>query len=207
MNGGAPRKMSRETDRLRLHSFAVASEANGPGVRAVIWLQGCTLGCLGCCNPHSLDPSGGTWVSLAEISRRVLQAKGIEGVTISGGEPLQQLPALLTFLDRIRRYSLLSVVLFTGYTWREVQKLDRGSELTSLVDVVLAGRYDRRRRVPGGLLGSQNKQLLVLSNRYTREDFVGLPDIEISVSAQGCITSTGSELLEIEGAYVPFQYD
>jgi hypothetical protein len=99
------------------------------------------------------------------------------------------------------------VVLFTGYTWREVQKLDPGSELTSLVDAVLAGRYDRRRRVAGGLLGSQNKQLRVLSHRYTREDFVGLPDLEISVDARGCITTTGSELLEIEGAYVPFQYD
>jgi hypothetical protein len=99
------------------------------------------------------------------------------------------------------------VVLFTGYTWREAQRLDHGSELTSLVDVVLAGRYDRRRRVPGGLLGSQNKQLLVLSHCYTKEDLLGLPNLEISVNAQGCITTTGSELLEIEGAYVPFQYD
>lgn len=199
--------MSSETRRLRLHSFAAGSEANGPGVRAVVWLQGCTLGCLGCCNPHSLDADGGTWVSVAALADRVLQAKGIEGVTVSGGEPLQQLPALVTFLRRIRRCSALSVVLFTGYTWREVQKLDPGSELTSLVDAVLAGRYDRRRRVAGGLLGSQNKQLRVLSHRYTREDFVGLPDLEISVDARGCITTTGSELLEIEGAYVPFQYD
>src|SRR5262245_29198295 len=108
---------------LRLHAFLPASRANGPGVRAVLWVQGCSLGCPGCFNPLTHPTTGGELVPTDELVRR-LTALGdtIEGITVSGGEPLQQRPALLALLRRLRQQTRLSVVLFTGFTWEEVQR-------------------------------------------------------------------------------------
>jgi anaerobic ribonucleoside-triphosphate reductase activating protein len=71
----------------------------------------------------------------------------INGLTISGGEPLQQRRALLALLQRVRRETSLSVVLFTGYTWEEVQHRPEAEVLLPCVDVLIAGRYDTSQRL------------------------------------------------------------
>ena len=74
---------------LRLHGFEPCSAANGPGRRAVLWVQGCTLACPGCFNPRTHDRSGDQ-VGVDELFSRIDQlGDRIEGVTVSGGEPLQ----------------------------------------------------------------------------------------------------------------------
>src|SRR5262245_10990749 len=99
---------------LRLHAFIPFSRANGPGTRAVIWSQGCTLNCPGCFNPETHSFKGGEEVSVDDLFRRLASiGERIEGITISGGEPLQQLHPLLAFLRRVRGETNLSVLLFT----------------------------------------------------------------------------------------------
>lgn len=109
---------------LRIHGFLPYSYANGPGCRAVLWVQGCTLSCPGCFNPDSHASDGGETALLEEIFRQIvaLEAK-IEGITISGGEPLQQLTSTTSLLRRVRDETGLSVLLFTGYSWEEVQNI------------------------------------------------------------------------------------
>ena len=99
----------------------------------------------------------------------------IQGLTLSGGEPLQQLPALLAFLETIRRASDLSVLLFSGYTWAEIQRMPRHPQLLSLIDVLIAGRYDPTQRVAHGLVGSHNKTVHFLTERYTPADLARRP--------------------------------
>ena len=60
------------TTRLRLHAFLPRSRANGPGVRAVIWVQGCSLGCPGCFNPQTHAFSGGEVVTVEELFERIV---------------------------------------------------------------------------------------------------------------------------------------
>ncbi len=100
-------------DRIRLHHFLPTSRANGPGLRAVIWLQGCTLGCPGCFNPQTHSKKGGDWVSVDQLFSQVMALQSeIQGVTISGGEPLQQMRPLLKLLQRLRvRANYLSCCL------------------------------------------------------------------------------------------------
>src|SRR5436305_4526802 len=66
------------------------TEAEGPGLRFALWLQGCPLRCPGCCNPEMLPFEGGTPMGLAEILGLVEEAaeQGVEGITLLGGEPL-----------------------------------------------------------------------------------------------------------------------
>jgi len=96
---------------MRLHAFEPASRANGPGLRAVLWTQGCTLGCPGCFNPGTHPFDGGEPASVDHIYGQIIAARaryGIQGVTVSGGEPLQQRHALLALLRRIRADTSLS---------------------------------------------------------------------------------------------------
>ena len=107
---------------LRVHHFLPASRANGPGVRAVLWTQGCSLACPGCFNPETHTRQGGSDVPVADLlaALRALPAE-VEGITISGGEPLQQAPALTNLLREVRAQTPLSVILFTGYTLAEIE--------------------------------------------------------------------------------------
>ncbi|MBI4663161.1 MAG: radical SAM protein [Verrucomicrobia bacterium] len=107
--------------KLRLHHFLPQSRANGPGVRAVLWVQGCSLGCPGCFNPETHPFNRGQNVSVDDLFQRIADLTGtIEGVTLSGGEPLQQRVAVTELLRRVRIETSLSVILFTGFGWEEI---------------------------------------------------------------------------------------
>lgn len=184
------------TDSLRLHHFEPASRANGPGMRSVLWLQGCTLGCPGCFNPLTHSRDGGSLCSTDEILARVLEQRGrIEGITISGGEPLQQAAPLAALLRAVKQAAALSVVLFTGFTWTEVNRLPGGAEVLANVDVLLAGRYDATKRVASGLLGSSNKSVHFLTPRYTQADLDRVPEAEIIIQPDGEMRFSGIEPL------------
>lgn len=184
--------MSAPAARLWLHHFEPASRANGPGWRAVLWLQGCTLACPGCFNPATHLPSAGQWQSTAALAARVTAlSTGIEGITISGGEPLQQLPALIHFLESLHTENRLSVILFSGYSWDEIQQMPLVSRLLPRVDVLLAGRYQAAHRAPHALVGSTNKTTHFLSSRYTDADLQPVPEAEVIINANGEIILSG----------------
>jgi len=177
---------------LRLHHFLPRSRANGPGVRAVLWVQGCSLACPGCFNPDTHALTGGERVPVTALFRRLIAlSASIEGLTISGGEPLQQRRALLALLRRVRQETPLSVVLFTGYTWDEVQRMPDAEELLSYVDVLIAGRYDASQRLARDLRGSANKTVHVLTGRYTMADVQTVPLAEVIITEAGEIVVSG----------------
>jgi len=177
---------------LRLHNFLESSQANGPGWRAVIWVQGCTLGCPGCFNPQTHPKSPGSSVPVAELAGRILQLEAhIEGITISGGEPLQQIGPVTALLRQVRQDSGLSVILFTGYTWEEIQSMPAAPGLLEFVDVLLAGRFMQELRVGQGLVGSSNKTLHFLTGRYSGEDLSHVPTTELILAPGGEILASG----------------
>ncbi|WP_165978110.1 4Fe-4S single cluster domain-containing protein [Actinomadura darangshiensis] len=187
--------MSRPRQGLRLHGFEPYSAANGPGTRAVVWVQGCTLGCPGCFNPES-HGRGGDETDVDELFDRVRGlGDAVEGVTISGGEPLQQCEPVLRLLGRIRAETSLSAVLFTGYRWAEVARMPKAAGLRDRVDVLLAGRYEPQQRIARGLRGSANKTVHLFSDRYTLDDLVAVPDAEVVIHPDGRLTLTGIDPL------------
>jgi anaerobic ribonucleoside-triphosphate reductase activating protein len=181
--------------KIRLHHFLKCSYANGPGARAVIWVQGCTLRCPGCFNPGTHNFTDGKWVEVEELEHNILiLGKQIQGVTISGGEPLAQAEALAELLAVLRAQSTLSVILFTGYAWDELPTVlprplcDPATRMPYLlrhVDVLLAGRYDHRQHLANGLRGSANKTAHFLTARYSSSDFESIPPAEIILDQEG----------------------
>jgi len=182
--------------RLRLHRFLPASHANGPGLRAVIWVQGCTLACPGCFNPATHAPAGGTEITVPALFAQIQAlAPTVEGLSLSGGEPLQQAASLLALLQRVRAETTLSVLLFTGYTWDEIQTRPDAAELLACVDVLIAGRYVATARIAHTLLGSANQTLHLLTNRYSLADLHAVPPAEVIITANGTMLMSGIDPL------------
>ncbi|MCD6309294.1 MAG: radical SAM protein [Candidatus Eremiobacteraeota bacterium] len=176
---------------MRIHSFLPCSKANGPGTRACIWFQGCTLGCKGCCNPGARDPGGGEIISVVDMSEKITSLDNIEGISISGGEPFQQPLALYELLKLIRAKKELSVLVFTGYSIDEIREDPLKERILPMVDILVAGRYDQDKATPGGLLASANQKIHFLSDRYGPGDMENLADLEIYIEENGNITATG----------------
>ena len=177
---------------LNLHAFVPRSRANGPGTRAVVWVQGCSLGCPGCYNPATHPSAGGEAVAVDDLCARIAAlGDGIEGVTVSGGEPLQQRVGLLALLRRLRAQTRLSVLVFTGFTWDEVQHFPGAADLLACVDVLFAGRYDATRHLAQDLRGSANKTVHFLTGRYGPADLREVPEAEVVITADGGVVASG----------------
>jgi anaerobic ribonucleoside-triphosphate reductase activating protein len=181
---------------LRIHHWTPDSRANGPGVRAVVWVQGCSLGCPGCFNPQTHPREGGDDLQVNELLDHLISLEDqIEGLTISGGEPLQQMPALLALLQGLRRETQYSILVFTGFTWAEVQRLPRSADLLACIDVLIAGRFEASLRLAQGLIGSANKTVHFLTPRYASIDLKLTPPAEIWITSDGEIELSGIDPL------------
>ncbi len=101
-----PRTIQSPENILRVHSIESFGTHDGPGVRLVIFLQGCKLKCLYCHNPDTIDTHGGKEYQIEELVQMAIKEKPYfgkrGGVTVSGGEPLLQSKVLLSFFKRLK---------------------------------------------------------------------------------------------------------
>ncbi len=123
---------------LRIAGTVRESVVDGPGLRYVIFTQGCEHGCKGCQNPDTWDPSGGTVISVEELLEQVKATKLIRGVTFTGGEPFLQ-AAPLAWLGREIKKLGLDVITYTGYTWEGLLALAKKDQ--SVMDLLLFSDY------------------------------------------------------------------
>jgi anaerobic ribonucleoside-triphosphate reductase activating protein len=198
---------------MLVHGFVPVSRANGPGRRAVLWFQGCTLNCSGCWNPASHPFEGGSPTDPNDITERVIalhQAGEIEGLTFSGGEPMQQASSLLELIERLRETgaSSLSLGMFTGYTLHELErgwfftfedcpdKIATWELIRPNLDFAVMGRYNRLAPAKLPLRSSRNQRLHLFQNRYQQSDF-GEPLVEVSIGQDGETLVTGFPLFGV----------
>ncbi|MCL6634443.1 MAG: anaerobic ribonucleoside-triphosphate reductase activating protein [Peptococcaceae bacterium] len=123
---------------LRIAGTIGESVVDGPGLRFVVFVQGCRHHCKGCHNPDTWDPAGGTAVDAEHLLAQIRAARLIKGVTFSGGEPFLQ-AAPLAWLGREVKKLGLDVITFTGYTWERLLALAR--EDRAVEELILASDY------------------------------------------------------------------
>ena len=158
-------------------------------------MQGCTLGCPGCFNPATHDGAGGQERLVEDLARQMKES-GSEGLSLSGGEPLQQAEAAVALLDAARALDL-STLAFSGYTLAEIRALPRGPDVLARLDVLVDGRYVSTERLATGLRGSANQRIRLLTSRYTLGDVEATPVAEIRISTSGELILTGVNPLKI----------
>lgn len=181
---------------INLHHFLARSMENGPGVRAVIWVQGCTLHCPGCFNPDTHDLSPRTVVAVHELAQQILHISDIEGITISGGEPFLQAKPLAELCQIICQKKHLGVIVFSGFTFEQITQMQNPDceALLAAIDLLIAGPFIPSLACHHSLRGSSNQTFHYLSERYLafREAIeTGSAGVEIIIDAAGTILMTG----------------
>lgn len=142
----------------------------GPGRRAVIWVQGCPFACRDCIVPESWDTEGGEQACVEELAEWTLAQPDIEGLTLSGGEPMAQAGALLQLVTQIRAKRNLGVVCYTGYTHEHLRGhgAPEQRQLLQEIDLLIDGVYLEQRHADLLWRGSANQRLICLSERYRK---------------------------------------
>lgn len=153
-------------DVLNVANFLPDSAVNGPGRRAVVWVQGCPFRCPGCWNPDNLQFVRRSLVTVPDLAAHILSLPDIVGVTFSGGDPFAQADAL-GHLGELLQARGLSVVTFTGYLLENLQAANRAdwNRLLAATDLLIDGPFVRRLRTPLPLRGSSNQRLHFLTER------------------------------------------
>lgn len=116
----------------RIHSFESLGAVDGPGVRFVVFMQGCSLKCKYCQNRDTWDLHGGTTYSAQELIEKILRYKNYimpnGGVTISGGEPLLQAKFLIELFTELKKYNIHTCIDTSG-------SFDLTSDIKKLIDL------------------------------------------------------------------------
>lgn len=176
---------------INVHSIIPVSRINGPGKRMVVFFQGCRNKCAGCFNPETH-----LFIKFSEHSAGTILGKfyrpGIEGLTVSGGDPFYQRRGLLQLLKCAKDDYGLSTVVYTGFTYERLAASAYCRVIFRYTDVLIDGKFDETRREPSMLArGSTNQRLHFLSSRYVEKDFVMPGKVELIVGSDGTITQTG----------------
>ena len=176
---------------LNVAGRIAATEAEGPGIRHAIWLQGCPLRCEGCCNPAMQPFAPATPMSVSEVVAEIIGTPGIEGVTFLGGEPFAQAEPLAEVARAVRERDL-SVLVFSGYTLEELRRATGPGwiALLAATDVLVDGRYLRGAPSPLRFVGSANQRVHALSPRgaVLARGFESGPDV-VEVRIEGALVT------------------
>ena len=181
---------------IRVATVVPETEAEGPGQRFAIWVQGCAIRCDGCFNPHMWSATGGDVVAVHDLLTQI-ESVDVEGVTFLGGEPFEQARVLSCLAEAVRRLGL-SVMTFTGHDYGHVtgpNAPDAAHELIAATDLLVSGPYiaaapDLQRP----WVGSTNQEFHFLTDRYShiRDQLAQLPDrIEVRIEADGGVSVNG----------------
>lgn len=141
------------------------SIVDGPGLRFVIWTQGCGHKCPGCHNSETHDFNAGVEISVDSIKERITELsknKSYQGVTFSGGDPMYQIEEL-TELARHAQECGLDVWVYTGFTFEYLLKNEKEKFLKSLehIDVLVDGPFILKEKSLTLLFkGSKNQRLI-----------------------------------------------
>lgn len=167
---------------LNVAAVRLRTRVNGPGLRAAVWVQGCTIRCPGCFNPDTHPHVARELWDPDILADRMLNGP-VEGISILGGEPFEQ-AAACTILARRARAAGKSVVTYSGYTaaFLRGSPLPEVRDLLAASDLLIAGPYVAGRNNDGrGWHGSTNQEFVFLTDRYGSEvldQLDGIPVVE-----------------------------
>lgn len=187
--------------KIRISSIESESRVNGPGSRAVVWVQGCSIGrtnpCKGCFNAHTWTLTGGKEMDTMDLALE-LRKLDVRGVTFSGGDPMDQVEAIIDIIDIIKsdHPSLpgtpKDTMIFTGFEIEEILADKIKRKIVEWVDLLKTGRYKpefHSNETPWR--GSTNQQLFYLTDKIKKEEEQTEERIELTIKANGVVRMTG----------------
>jgi len=161
---------------LRVAGIVRESVVDGPGIRSVVFAQGCPRHCRGCHNPEAIDPTGGKVLEDREILDVICKTRLIRGVTFSGGEPFMQAEAFAELGQRLKEKGL-DIMTYTGYTWEELLNMGRQSpavmNLLGITDYLVDGPFvEEEKDLNLAFRGSRNQRVIDVQRSIRERDVI-----------------------------------
>ncbi len=152
------------------------SIVDGPGLRAVLWTQGCGHHCKGCQNPQTWDFKGGGLVPIDMVLEAIDELEYQDGLTFSGGDPMYQVEACNIIADYAIKKGL-NIWVYTGFTYEEIVELAKKKkaykDFLSKIDVLVDGRFVLKERDLNLLFrGSKNQRLIDMKKTLEKGEVV-----------------------------------
>lgn len=149
---------------IRIAGTVSESIVDGPGLRYVVFTQGCPHNCEGCQNPETHDFSGGRVVDTDVLYKECTDDPLHDGVTFSGGEPFCQAEALYQLGLKLKKHGL-HLMCYSGWTFEELMKKAENEEyvgkLMRITDILVDGRFEiEKRSLSLKFRGSENQRLI-----------------------------------------------
>ena len=146
--------------KIRLFGIANDSIVDGPGLRYTIFTQGCYHKCSGCHNPKSHDMNGGYLKDINEIIAEIDENQLLDGITLSGGEPMLQIEPLIEICKAVK-YRGLNIVIYSGFIFEQIIKDSRMKSLLEVCDMLIDGKFEQDKKSLSLLYrGSTNQRLI-----------------------------------------------
>jgi len=164
---------------VRLSGIVRESVVDGPGLRTVVFFQGCPHHCRGCHNPETWDIASGTLLDCEEVLTAIGYPGLISGVTFSGGEPFQQ-SAALTYLAGVCKKRGYHIMVYTGYQWEQLLTLPDQSvaECLAVIDLLVDGPYLKEQKTALPFRGSGNQRIIKVRDSLQKGIVVSDPRYE-----------------------------
>lgn len=150
------------------HMKEPAVRVLGPGCRYVLWVQGCHKNCPGCIAGGTHRMEDGKPVEVDALAWEIALS-GADGLTVSGGEPFLQAPALAELIRKVRQIRPMGVIVYSGYRYEELQAMPQAAGLLAVTDLLIDGEYIRELDDHQGLRGSSNQRVIPLTDTYRAE--------------------------------------
>ncbi|MBQ3389922.1 MAG: anaerobic ribonucleoside-triphosphate reductase activating protein [Firmicutes bacterium] len=150
--------------RLKIAGIIRESIVDGPGIRFVVFAQGCSHRCPGCHNPQTHDPEGGNWIGTDRILQEIAKNPILKGVTFSGGEPFEQPEAMAELAKGVKEMGL-DLISYSGYTFEELLEMAEEDEniryIIEQCRMIIDGRFILDRKTLAlPFRGSTNQRLV-----------------------------------------------
>lgn len=144
---------------IRLHRVLYPVTTLGYGQRLGVWVQGCSRNCPHCISPE-MQPTDRPMIPLSSLLQQIPPLQGCSGLTISGGEPLDQPEAVLALMDWFAEQYTDDILLYTGYRLEELPT-EKARQAAQRAAAVVDGPYVEQLNHGVGLFGSENQRLTV----------------------------------------------
>lgn len=161
---------------IRLAGIVNDSITDGPGIRFTIFVQGCPRSCPGCHNPQTQCLEGGTVFTTKQLLEKIKSNPLLDGVTLSGGEPMIWAEQLLDLAKEIKKLNL-SLFCYTGYLFEELEKVKGAKELLKYIDVLVDGPFVQAKRdYRLKFKGSTNQRIIDVKNTLKENKIILVED-------------------------------
>jgi anaerobic ribonucleoside-triphosphate reductase activating protein len=151
---------------IRLAGITKESLVDGPGIRYVVFLQGCSLNCKGCHNPETHSRDGGVLYLVDDIVKEIKKTDYLDGLSISGGEPFEQAENCAYLIRKVRAvFPEFHILCYTGFTYEKLKESKDSfiQDMLNNINILIDGPFIlEQKTLDLSFRGSKNQNIIKL---------------------------------------------